>query len=119
MVPSVNTIYHNFIWKGENEKLAAKLYSSPPITLDGFAERAANLLEQYTNTLWHIDEKMDLLEKALIASNRELGCLTPEVKSSIESLKLGAVESSNSCPWWTSVHSQQANNCKTDCRIVC
>ncbi len=95
MVPSVNTIYHNFIWKGENEKLAAKLYSSPPITLDGFAERAANLLEQYTNTLWHIDEKMDLLEKSLIASNRELGCLTPEVKSSIESLKLGAVESAH------------------------
>lgn len=95
MVPSVNTVYHDFIWKRENEKLAEKLYNSPPITLDGFAERAANLLEQYTNTLWHIDEKMDLLEKALISSNRELGCLTPDVKSSIESLKLGAVESAH------------------------
>ena len=95
MVPSVNTVYHDFIWKGENEKLAEKLFSSPPITLDGFAERAAKLLEQYTSTLWHIDEKMELLEEALISSNRELGCLTPDVKLSIESLKLGAVESAH------------------------
>ncbi len=95
MVPSVNTIYHDFIWKGENEKLAEKLYGSPPITLGGFAERATNLLEQYTNTLWHIDEKMELLEKALISSNKELGCLTSEVKASIESLKHGAVESAH------------------------
>ncbi len=95
MSPSVNTVYHDCIWKGENEKLAKKLFNSPPITLDGFAERATNLLEQYTKTLWHIDEKMGLLEKALISSNREIGSLTPEVKSSIESLKLGAVESAH------------------------
>ena len=95
MVPSVNTVYHDFIWKGENEKLAEKLFSSPPITLDGFAERATKLCEQYTSTLWHIDEKMGLLEKALISSNRELGCLTPEVKASIKSLKHGAVESAH------------------------
>ncbi|TFG26094.1 hypothetical protein EU528_15005, partial [Candidatus Thorarchaeota archaeon] len=92
MIPSVSTILQNFIWKGENERLAERLYNSPPITLDGFAERAIALQEQYTNTLWHIDEKMDLLEKSLISTNRELGCLTPEVKLSIDSLKQGAVE---------------------------
>lgn len=95
MIPSVNSIYHDFIWKGENEKLAERLYSSPPITLDGFAERAASLRDQYTSTLWHIDEKMDLLEKTLISSNRELGSLTPKVKSSISNLTLGAVESAH------------------------
>jgi len=95
LVPSVNTVYNEFIWKGENEKLAEKLYSSPPITLDGFAERASKLCEQYTSTLWHIDEKMGLLGEALISINRELGSFTPEVKSSIESLKLGAVESAH------------------------
>ncbi len=88
-------ILQNYIWKGENEKLAERLYSSPPITLDGFAKRATILREEYTKTLWHIDEKMDLLEKALLSSNKELGSLTPEVKASIISLKQGAVESAH------------------------
>ena len=95
MVPSVNTIMQNYIWKGENEKLAEQFYNKPPITLDGFAERAVALRAQYTDMLWHIDEKMDLLEKALLSSNRELGSLTPEVKASISSLKQGAVESAH------------------------
>ncbi|TFH09210.1 MAG: bacillithiol biosynthesis BshC [Candidatus Thorarchaeota archaeon] len=95
MVPSVNTILQNYIWKGENEKLAIQLYNSPPITLDGFAERAVALKSQYADTLWHIDEKMNLLEEALVSSNRELGCFTPEVKASISSLKEGAVESAH------------------------
>ncbi|MGY5879368.1 MAG: bacillithiol biosynthesis BshC [Candidatus Thorarchaeota archaeon] len=95
MVTSVNMILQNYIWKGEDEKLARRLYNSPPITLDGFAERAIALRAQYADTLWHIDEKMDLLEKALISSNRELGSLTPEVKASISTLKQGAVESAH------------------------
>lgn len=95
MVPSVNTILQDFIWKGENKELADLLYGSPPITLDGFAERTRILRNQYANTLWHIDERMNLLEKILISSNRELGSLTPEVESSIRSLRQGAVESAH------------------------
>ncbi|MGY5858498.1 MAG: bacillithiol biosynthesis BshC [Candidatus Thorarchaeota archaeon] len=95
MVPSVNTILQDFIWKGENAKLADRFYNSPPITLDAIAERSATLRSQYTDTLWHIDEKMNALEEALISSNKELGSLTPDVRSSISSLKQGAVESAH------------------------
>ena len=95
MVPSVNTILQNYIWKGEYEKLAELLYSSPPITLDEVAERATSIRDQYASTLWHIDERMDLLEKILISSNRELGNLTPEVEESIRTLRHGAIESAH------------------------
>ena len=95
MVPSVNTILQDFIWKGDNKELADLLYGSPPITLDGFTERTASLRDQYTKTLWHIDERMDLLENILVSSNREMGSLTPEVESSIKSLRQGAVESAH------------------------
>ena len=95
MVPNVNTILQNYIWKGEDEKLAKRLYNSPPITLDGIAERAIALRIKYADTLWHIDEKMNLLERALISSNRELGSFSPDVKASISSLKQGAVESAH------------------------
>lgn len=95
MVPSVNTILQDFIWKGERKELADLLYGSPPKTLDGFAERTVTLRDQYTNTLWHIDERMDLLENILMSSNKEMGSLTPEVESSIKSLRYGAVESAH------------------------
>jgi len=38
---------------------------------------------------------MDLLENILVSSNREMGSLTPEVESSIKSLRQGAVESAH------------------------
>ncbi len=95
MVPSINTVLQKYIWKGEYEKLARDLYDSPPTTLDGFAERATSVRNQYTKTLWHIDERMDLLEKILISSNRKLGTLTPEVQDSIETLRQGAIESAH------------------------
>ena len=95
MVPSVNTVLQNYIWKGEHERLAELLYDSPPVTLDGFAARASNIRNQYTKTLWHVGERMDLLEKILIASNKKIGSLTPQVEESIRALKHGAIESAH------------------------
>jgi len=95
MVPSVNTILQDYVWKGENVELARRLYNFPPLILDDIAKRAVALWDQYKGTLWHIDEKMNLLEKALVSSNRDLSSLTPDVKTSIRSLKQGAVESAH------------------------
>ena len=95
MVPSVNTVLQNYIWKGEHERLAELLYDSPPVTLDGFAARASNIRNQYTKTLWHVGERMDLLEKILITSNKKIGSLTPQVEESIRALKHGAIESAH------------------------
>jgi uncharacterized protein YllA (UPF0747 family) len=88
-------VYLDFIWRGTNAELALNLYNSPPLTLDAVSEQVPLLMDQYRNTLWHIDERMNLLEKALISSNRELRCLTPEVISNIRSLRNGAVESAH------------------------
>jgi uncharacterized protein YllA (UPF0747 family) len=88
-------VLQEFIWREENGKLAAHLYGNPPVTLEGVTERVEDLRSEYADTLWHIDEKMDLLEKALVSSNRRLGTLTPAVETSIKSLKLGAIESAH------------------------
>jgi uncharacterized protein YllA (UPF0747 family) len=88
-------VYQDFIWRGTNTELALNLYDSPPLTLDAVSEQVPRLMEQYRNTLWHVDERMVLLEKILISSNRELGCLTPEVLSNIRTLRNGAIESAH------------------------
>jgi len=93
--PSVYNVYLDFIWRGTNTELAQTLYNSPPLTLDAVVDQVPRLMEQYRGTLWHIDERMDLLEKVLISSNRDLGCLTPEVMSNIRALRNGAVEAAH------------------------
>ncbi|RDE14993.1 MAG: hypothetical protein C4K48_05200 [Candidatus Thorarchaeota archaeon] len=95
MKPSVYDVYHDFVWKGKDTKLAQTLYDSPPLTMNGICDRVPELMKKYEKTLWHIDERMKLLERALISSNRDLGCLTEDTKSSISSLKNGAIESAH------------------------
>ena len=95
MNPSVYNVYLDFIWRGTNTELAQTLYNSPPLTLDAVVDQVPRLMEQYRGTLWHIDERMNLLENVLISSNRDLGCLTPAVKSNIRSLRNGAIESAH------------------------
>lgn len=95
MLPSVYNVYRDFIWGGKNTKLAQQLYDTPPLTMDALCKRVPELMDKYQNTLWHIDERMNLLERVLISSNRDLGCLTQEVESSIRSLRSGAVESAH------------------------
>ncbi|MFW9958947.1 MAG: bacillithiol biosynthesis BshC [Candidatus Odinarchaeota archaeon] len=95
MNPSVYNVYLDFIWRGTNTELAQTLYNSPPHTLDAVIDQVPRVLEQYRDTLWHIDERMNLLEKVLISSNRNIGCLTPEVMSNIRALRDGAVEAAH------------------------
>ncbi len=95
MVPSVNRVYHDFIWYRENEELATALYDAPPITMNSIAERTYEILHQYSEMLWHLKEKMDLLESALLKSNKKIGCLTPKVRERISDLKKGAIEAAH------------------------
>ncbi|TFG33501.1 bacillithiol biosynthesis BshC [Candidatus Thorarchaeota archaeon] len=95
MVPSVNSVYHDFIWYRENVELANALYDAPPVTMESVVERARIILSKYSEMLWHLPEKMELLERALVKSNKRLGCLTPAVRARITSLKDGAVESAH------------------------
>lgn len=95
MDPSIYNVYLDFIWRGANTELAQSLYNSPPLTLDTIVNQVPDLLEYYQRTLWHIDERMILLEKVLVSLNREFGCLTPQVMSNIEALRNGAVESAH------------------------
>jgi uncharacterized protein YllA (UPF0747 family) len=93
--PNVSNVYLDFIWRTTNTEIANTLYDSPPLTLDAITDRVPRLLEQYQGTLWHIADRMGLLEKTLISLNRDLGCLTPEVTSNIKNLKYGAVEAAH------------------------
>ncbi|OLS29429.1 MAG: putative cysteine ligase BshC, partial [Candidatus Thorarchaeota archaeon AB_25] len=95
MNPSVYKIYEDFIWNGQNADLAEKLYGAPPLTLDSLVDRVPSLLDSYKNMLWHIPERTDILKKVLIETNKKLGCLTPKVRGSIETLENGAVESAH------------------------
>jgi uncharacterized protein YllA (UPF0747 family) len=92
---SVHNIYLDFIWRTTNTELAHILYNSPPLTLDAIAGQVPGILERYKSTLWHIPDRMNLLEKVLISSNRDLGCLTPKVISNIRTLRNGAIESAH------------------------
>ncbi|MHA2396923.1 MAG: bacillithiol biosynthesis protein BshC, partial [Candidatus Thorarchaeota archaeon] len=95
MKPSVYKIYEDFIWNGQNADLAESLYGTPPLTLDSLVDRAPSLLDSYKNMLWHMPERMGILKKVLIETNKRLGCLTPKVRESIETLENGAVESAH------------------------
>lgn len=95
MNPSVYKIYEDFIWHEQKSDLAEKLYDSPPLTLDGLVDRVPSLLDSYKDMLWHIPERTDILKKVLIETNKKLGCLTPKVRGSIETLENGAVESAH------------------------
>ena len=93
--PSVYKVYEEFVWKGQKADLVGNLYDTPPLTLEALVDRVPGLLDSYKDTLWHIPEKSSILKKILIETNRKLGCLTPKVKESIESLENGAVESAH------------------------
>jgi uncharacterized protein YllA (UPF0747 family) len=93
--PSVYEVYENYIWKNQQANLAEMLYGTPPLTLDGLVDRVPGLMELYKGMLWHIPEKMDILKRTLIESNKKLGSLTPKVKENIEALESGAVESAH------------------------
>ncbi len=95
MKPSVYKIYEEFIWTGQNAAHAEKLYDTPPITLDALSDRVPVLLKSYKDTLWHIPERTNILKKVLLDINKRLGCLTPKVRESIESIENGAVESAH------------------------
>ncbi|NHI89638.1 MAG: bacillithiol biosynthesis BshC [Candidatus Thorarchaeota archaeon] len=95
MNPSVYEVYENFIWKNQKPDLAKTLYGTPPITLDGVVDEVPNLVGLYKDMLWHIPERMDILKKTLVESNRKLGSLTPKVRESIGALESGAVESAH------------------------
>jgi uncharacterized protein YllA (UPF0747 family) len=95
MDPSVYNVYLDFIWRGTQRDLAQTLYGSPPLTLEDICTHIGGLVEQYQKTLWHTEERMRLVENALVSSNRSLGCLTPKVITNIQSLKNGAIESAH------------------------
>ena len=95
MVLSVNRVYHDFIWYRENEELSKILYDTPPTTMDSISERVPQILKHYSEMLWHLEEKMDLMEKALIKSNKKTGCLTQKVRERIMNLRNGAVEAAH------------------------
>ncbi|MFX1605133.1 MAG: bacillithiol biosynthesis BshC [Promethearchaeota archaeon] len=95
MNPSVYKVYEDFIWKGQNTDLAENLYSTPPLTLDSLVDRVPSLLDSYKDMIWHIPDKSKVLRRVLVAANKKLGCLTPKVKESIETLENGAVESAH------------------------
>jgi uncharacterized protein YllA (UPF0747 family) len=93
--PSVYEVYENFIWKNQQPDLADVLYGKPPLTLDGLVDRVPDLMGLYKGMLWHIPERMDILKRLLIESNRKLGSLTPKVRETIGNLENGAVESAH------------------------
>ncbi len=95
MVPSINQVYHDFIWYRENEELAEILYNNPPITMKSIIDRVPSIINSYSEMLWHLEEKMDLLESALIKSNKKIGCLTPEVRQRISGLRSGSIEAAH------------------------
>lgn len=95
MNPSVSDIYQQFVWKGNRSELAAKLYNSPPITMGSIFDRASGLLDKYSGTQWHTEDRKKIVSEALISINRELGTLTPKVKENIGRLRSGAVEAAH------------------------
>ncbi|MHA1934165.1 MAG: bacillithiol biosynthesis protein BshC [Candidatus Thorarchaeota archaeon] len=95
MNPSVVEVYLNYIWNDTNIELAKGLYDSPPLRIGDLQQSAPNLLKDYEKTGWHSDERSELLKKTLIRINRNLGCLTPKVKTNIEKIDRGAIEAAH------------------------
>jgi uncharacterized protein YllA (UPF0747 family) len=92
---SIMEVYQQFIWKGELNDLATYLYDSPVTTMGAVATRAYSLLQRYSNTDWHIEERLERTARALREANRRLGILTPKVKETIDHLQEGAVEAAH------------------------
>ena len=92
---SIHQVYHDFIWTSDASGLAENLYSRAVLTMDGLYERAPALIEAYRDSLWHIPERMALVKQEITKANRDLGCLTPKVVDSIETLEFGAVEAAH------------------------
>ncbi|MCK5152441.1 MAG: bacillithiol biosynthesis BshC, partial [Candidatus Thorarchaeota archaeon] len=95
MNPSVTSVYEEYIWSGKYPELARKLYSSPPKKFVDISERIPALLQKYSETGWFSEERNKKLRKALLRVNQELGALTPRVRSNIENLHHGAIESAH------------------------
>jgi uncharacterized protein YllA (UPF0747 family) len=91
----VYQVYQDYIWKGEQEELAKKLYNEPIPTLDALCERAPAVMERYRETLWHTPEKMQLVKEEITKANASIGSLTPAVEDTIATLEFGAVESAH------------------------
>ncbi|MHA2132568.1 MAG: bacillithiol biosynthesis protein BshC [Candidatus Thorarchaeota archaeon] len=95
MGDSVSKVYSDFIWNGQNRDLAIELYDNPPVTMGEIIGRAPGILADFGKQGWHDSTREDTLVKALVEINRTLGCLTPRVRKSIESLRDGAVEAAH------------------------
>jgi len=65
------------------------------MTMGGIADRASGLLDRYSATQWHTEERRKRVSETLIAINRELGTLTPKVKENVGRLHRGAVEAAH------------------------
>ena len=95
MNPSVVDVYLNYIWNDNNIELVKGLYDSPPLKMGDLHQRVPNLLKAYEKTGWHSDERFELLKKTLTRINRNLGNLTPKVKTNIEKIDKGAIEAAH------------------------
>jgi uncharacterized protein YllA (UPF0747 family) len=95
MNPSVSDVYQQFVWKGNLSELAARLYDSPPKTLEGIVDRASDLIDKYSGIQWHTEERRKRVGETLISINSELGTLTPKVRENIGRLQSGAVEAAH------------------------
>ncbi|MHA1937116.1 MAG: bacillithiol biosynthesis protein BshC [Candidatus Thorarchaeota archaeon] len=95
MKASIIDVYQQFIWKDELNDLAKYLYDSPVITMGAIVEKAPGLLQRYSKTDWHSEERVEKTGKAIEEANRRLGTLTPKVKDAIDLLQDGAVEAAH------------------------
>ncbi|MFX1368365.1 MAG: bacillithiol biosynthesis BshC [Promethearchaeota archaeon] len=95
MEQTIAKAYQDFIWRGELSSLATNLYDTPVILLGGIKERVSKVLQEYRRTSWHTSEKKKAVQDALIASNKRLGSLTPQVQGTIESLFGAAIEAAH------------------------
>ncbi|MFX0108362.1 MAG: bacillithiol biosynthesis BshC, partial [Candidatus Hodarchaeota archaeon] len=92
---SVSEVYQRFIWGGDEKDLAKDLYDTPAISMGAVSGKAPALLKAYTETNWHTEERTQLVIKALISANQEIGCLTNRVREVINNLENGAVEAAH------------------------
>ena len=95
MDPSVSEVYQQFVWKGSLSELATQLYNSPPMTMGDVFDRASGLLDEYSTTNWHTEDRKRRVSETLLSINRELGALTPKVKENVGRLHTGAVEAAH------------------------
>ncbi len=95
MTMSIGTVYDDYIWRGENDDLAGLLYNHPPKTLGTVFERVASTIKAYQLTEWFTSDRGKTLKRVLTECNRQIGCLTEEVRKSITRLEGGAIEAAH------------------------